>query len=176
MTFRAIEPLVGEGGDRGRFQSNLSEDIPGYVAAPAIALDYPWKHFIGGHVGRLGTRDDVTLHQQYMADIDASVRKALVSVDSTPFFQKATIRGLRSAPFLTPGLTPAQRRSSRNTTACSPRRMSIRGAPCSGSLSRSVWTSASPRTFIRERRRKGGRNHEQERNAGDPGYRSVQVP
>jgi glyoxylase-like metal-dependent hydrolase (beta-lactamase superfamily II) len=68
--------------------SNLSEDIPGYVAAPAIALDYPWKHFIGGHVGRLGTRDDVTLHQQYMADIDASVRKALVSVDPTPFFQK----------------------------------------------------------------------------------------
>jgi glyoxylase-like metal-dependent hydrolase (beta-lactamase superfamily II) len=68
--------------------SNLSEDIPGYVAAPAIALDYPWKHFIGGHVGRLGTRDDVTLHQQYMADIDASVRTALVSVDPTPFFQK----------------------------------------------------------------------------------------
>ncbi|HEY4872106.1 MAG TPA: MBL fold metallo-hydrolase, partial [Candidatus Dormibacteraeota bacterium] len=67
---------------------NLSEDIPGYVAAPAIALDYPWKHFIGDHVTRLGTRDDVTLHQEYMADIDASVRKALVSVDPTPFFQK----------------------------------------------------------------------------------------
>ena len=68
--------------------ANLSEDIPGYVASPAIALDYPWKHFIGGHVTRLGTRDDVTLHQQYMADIDASVRKALMSVDPTPFFQK----------------------------------------------------------------------------------------
>jgi glyoxylase-like metal-dependent hydrolase (beta-lactamase superfamily II) len=68
--------------------SNLSEDIPGYIAAPAIALDYPWKHFIGGHVGRLGARDDVTLHQQYMADLDASIRKALVSVDPTPFFQK----------------------------------------------------------------------------------------
>ena len=67
---------------------NLSEDIPGYVSAPAIALEYPWKHFIGGHVGRLGTRDDVTLHQQYMADMDASIRKALVSVDPTPFFQK----------------------------------------------------------------------------------------
>ena len=67
---------------------NLSEDIPGYVAAAGIALEYPWKHFIGGHVGRLGTRDDITLHQQYMADIDASVRKALLSVDPTPFFQK----------------------------------------------------------------------------------------
>jgi len=47
-----------------------------------------WKHFIGGHVSRLGTRERRDLHQQYMADIDASVRKALVSVDPTPFFQK----------------------------------------------------------------------------------------
>jgi glyoxylase-like metal-dependent hydrolase (beta-lactamase superfamily II) len=68
--------------------SNLTEDIPGYSAAPAHALTYPWKHYIGGHLGRLGTRDDVTLHQQYMADIDASVRKALTTVDPTPFFMK----------------------------------------------------------------------------------------
>ena len=56
------------------YVSNLTEDIPGYIEAPANALAYPWKHFIGGHLGRLGTRDDVTLHQQYMADIAASVR------------------------------------------------------------------------------------------------------
>src|SRR5438270_5121743 len=68
--------------------SNLSEDIPGYVASPAIALQYPWKHFIGGHVGRLGTRDDVTLHQQYMADISASVRTAIDTLDPTPYYQK----------------------------------------------------------------------------------------
>jgi glyoxylase-like metal-dependent hydrolase (beta-lactamase superfamily II) len=68
--------------------SNLTEDIPGYVAAPATALGYPWKHYIGGHLGRIGTRDDVTLHQRYMADIDASVRKALNTVDPTPFFAK----------------------------------------------------------------------------------------
>jgi glyoxylase-like metal-dependent hydrolase (beta-lactamase superfamily II) len=68
--------------------SNLTEDIPGYVAAPATALGYSWKHYIGGHLGRIGTRDDVTLHQRYMADIDASVRKALNTVDPTPFFAK----------------------------------------------------------------------------------------
>jgi len=68
--------------------SNLTEDVPGYVAAPATALNYPWKHYIGGHLGRLGTRDDVVLHQQYMADIDASVRATLPKVDPTPFFQK----------------------------------------------------------------------------------------
>ena len=67
---------------------NLTEDVQGYMAAPAKALEYPWKHFIGGHLGRLATRDDVTLHQRYMADIDASVRKTLPTIDPTPYFQK----------------------------------------------------------------------------------------
>jgi glyoxylase-like metal-dependent hydrolase (beta-lactamase superfamily II) len=68
------------------YLSNLTEDIPGYLEAPANALAYSWKHFIGGHNGRLGTRDDVTLHQQYMADIAESSRKAIDTVDPTPYF------------------------------------------------------------------------------------------
>ena len=67
---------------------NLSEDIPGYIEAPATALSYPWKHFIGGHLGRLGTRDDVLLHQQYMTDIVDNVKIAMGKVDPTPYFQK----------------------------------------------------------------------------------------
>src|SRR5882757_6499032 len=59
------------------FNLNLSEDVPGYIEAPGKALAYPWKHYIGGHLGRLGTRHDVTLHQRYMADIAASVRQAM---------------------------------------------------------------------------------------------------
>ncbi|OLD99013.1 MAG: MBL fold metallo-hydrolase [Actinobacteria bacterium 13_1_20CM_4_69_9] len=70
------------------FQSNLTEDIPGYLEAPANALAYSWKHFIGGHLGRLGTRDDLTLHQQYMADIAESSRRAIDTVDYTPYFAK----------------------------------------------------------------------------------------
>jgi hypothetical protein len=70
------------------YLANLTEDIPGYVAAPAQALAYPWKHYIGGHNGRLGTRDDVTLHQQYMADLDASIRTTLDTLDPTPYFVK----------------------------------------------------------------------------------------
>jgi glyoxylase-like metal-dependent hydrolase (beta-lactamase superfamily II) len=70
------------------FQSNLTEDIPGYLEAPAKALAYSWKHFIGGHLGRLGTRDDLTLHQQYMADIAESSRNAIDTVDYTPYFAK----------------------------------------------------------------------------------------
>ena len=70
------------------YQSNLSEDIPGYLEAPGIALTYPWKHFIGGHMGRLGTRDDLTLHQAYMADIADSARNAIDTVDPTPYLAK----------------------------------------------------------------------------------------
>ena len=70
------------------YMSNLTEDIPGYLQAPANAMSYQWKHFIGGHLGRLGTRDDVIVHQQYMADIAASVRTSLPTVDPTPYFQK----------------------------------------------------------------------------------------
>jgi glyoxylase-like metal-dependent hydrolase (beta-lactamase superfamily II) len=82
------------------YRSNLTEDIPGYLEAPANALAYSWKHFIGGHNGRLGTRDDVTLHQQYMADIAASAREAIDTVDPTPYYQRygenvwAALKGL----------------------------------------------------------------------------------
>ena len=43
---------------------------------------------ISGHMGRLGARDNVTLQQQYVADLSTSARAALGSVDSTPFFVK----------------------------------------------------------------------------------------
>ena len=36
------------------YVANLTEDIPGYLEAPANALAYSWKHFIGGHVGGWG--------------------------------------------------------------------------------------------------------------------------
>ena len=70
------------------FLANLTEDIPGYLEASAKALAYSWKHFIAGHLGRLGTREDIALHQQYMADIAESSRKALDTVDLTPYFVK----------------------------------------------------------------------------------------
>ncbi|HEX4625701.1 MAG TPA: MBL fold metallo-hydrolase [Solirubrobacteraceae bacterium] len=69
-------------------QSNLTENVPGYIEAADTALTYPWKHFIGGHMGRLGTRADVATHRQYMSDIADSARKALDTVDPTPYFVK----------------------------------------------------------------------------------------
>ncbi|HEV2244639.1 MAG TPA: MBL fold metallo-hydrolase [Streptosporangiaceae bacterium] len=68
------------------YNVNLSEDVPGYMAAPATALSYPWTHLISGHLGRLATRDDVAVHQAYIADIEASAREALAAVDPIPFY------------------------------------------------------------------------------------------
>jgi len=67
---------------------NLAGDVPGYVQAPATALSYPWKHYIGGHLGRLGTRQDVMLHQRYVGDIVERATAALAIVDPTPYFMK----------------------------------------------------------------------------------------
>jgi glyoxylase-like metal-dependent hydrolase (beta-lactamase superfamily II) len=67
---------------------NLNEDVPGSIAAPAKAMAYSWKHFIGGHMGRLGTRDDMAVYQRYVTDLIDNIRKALVAVDPTPFFTR----------------------------------------------------------------------------------------
>jgi len=71
------------------YNLNLSEDVIGYIQAPATALSYPWTHFISGHLGRLATREDVAVHQQYIADIEASAREALAAVDPAPFYVAA---------------------------------------------------------------------------------------
>ena len=70
------------------YLANFSQDIPGYLEAPANALAYSWSHFIGGHLGRLGTREDVTVHQQYMADLVASAKHAIDTIDPSSFFTK----------------------------------------------------------------------------------------
>ena len=71
------------------YNTNLSEDVIGYMGAPAIALSYPWTHLISGHVGRLATRDDVAVHQQYIADIEASSKEALATINPVPYYVDA---------------------------------------------------------------------------------------
>jgi glyoxylase-like metal-dependent hydrolase (beta-lactamase superfamily II) len=54
-----------------------SQNIPGWLEAPAQALGYPFHTFIGGHLTRLGTRDDVTIQQQYVAELKAAAADAI---------------------------------------------------------------------------------------------------
>jgi len=62
-------------------QLALAKDVPGFVAAHRQALGYPFETFIGGHMNRLGTRQDVRTQMEYVADLKANASKALQTVD-----------------------------------------------------------------------------------------------
>ena len=64
----------------------VSQNIPGWIAAHDIALDYQWTSLVGGHVGRLGVRTDAQLQRQYVSDLETSVQQTMASLDPTPFF------------------------------------------------------------------------------------------
>ncbi|KAJ7153904.1 beta-lactamase-like protein [Mycena crocata] len=51
--------------------------IPGWTAAPDVLLTFDFDVFVGGHVGRLGTRDDVLLHKKYVEDLYESCAAAI---------------------------------------------------------------------------------------------------
>jgi len=64
-----------------------SQDIPDWIRGQHIALSFPWQTLVAGHLGRLGTRADAHLQIAYVADLMASARAAIASVDPAPFFQ-----------------------------------------------------------------------------------------
>jgi hypothetical protein len=69
------------------YSLNLAVDVPGFIAAPKIALGYEWKHLISGHMGRLGSRDDVALHQQFVGEIVDNLREVFTTFDPTVYYQ-----------------------------------------------------------------------------------------
>jgi hypothetical protein len=54
----------------------LAEDVFGYVQAPDIILNnYDFDTFVGGHLTRLGTREDIQIQREFITDlINASSR------------------------------------------------------------------------------------------------------
>ncbi|GHH82129.1 MBL fold metallo-hydrolase [Streptomyces sulfonofaciens] len=79
----------------------VSEDIPDWINAHDIALGYPWKTLVGGHLGRLGVRADAVLQKQYITDLKAEVTSVIGSLDPTPYFQKYGTTGNSWAIFKT---------------------------------------------------------------------------
>jgi glyoxylase-like metal-dependent hydrolase (beta-lactamase superfamily II) len=59
----------------------LAEDIPGFYTAHDQALAYDFETFIGGHLTRLGTRDDVETAREYALDVRDNAAAALQEVD-----------------------------------------------------------------------------------------------
>jgi glyoxylase-like metal-dependent hydrolase (beta-lactamase superfamily II) len=66
----------------------ISQDIPAWISAQDTAMGYRWDTLVGGHLGRLGTRADGLLQIQYIADLLASARATIASLDPTPFFDQ----------------------------------------------------------------------------------------
>ena len=54
-----------------------SQNIPGWLEAPAQALNYPFDTYVGGHLTRLGTRNDVIIQQEYVAELKTQAANAI---------------------------------------------------------------------------------------------------
>ncbi len=59
----------------------LAHDVPGIIAGHDMALEIPFETFVGGHLTRLGTRADVEIARQYVADVRTAAAEALATVD-----------------------------------------------------------------------------------------------
>lgn len=59
----------------------LAEDIPAYFDAHQEILSFDFDTLISGHLGRLGTREDVTIQREYILDIEQEAAAALQAVD-----------------------------------------------------------------------------------------------
>jgi glyoxylase-like metal-dependent hydrolase (beta-lactamase superfamily II) len=64
----------------------VSQDIPAWLAAPAKALSYPFETFVGGHLNRLGTRADVEVHDEFIAELKAECERVIDTFDLARVF------------------------------------------------------------------------------------------
>ena len=62
----------------------VAQDVPGWFHAHDQALEFPFSTLVGGHLGRLGTRDDVIIQKSYLADLSGSTRAAVATVNPAP--------------------------------------------------------------------------------------------
>ena len=54
-----------------------SQNIPGYIEAHDQVLQYDFDHFIGGHINRAGTRNDVLVQKEYIYDLRNNCAEAI---------------------------------------------------------------------------------------------------
>ncbi len=59
----------------------IAEDVTAFVRAHDQILEFDFEVLVSGHIGRLGTRQDVEIQREYIQDIQANSITALQSVD-----------------------------------------------------------------------------------------------
>lgn len=62
----------------------MASDVQGYIAAHAHALSYDFDHFVGGHVNRPGTRDDLEIARAYISDLHSAAQAAIANMGVAP--------------------------------------------------------------------------------------------
>ncbi|HZI55370.1 MAG TPA: MBL fold metallo-hydrolase [Verrucomicrobiae bacterium] len=72
-------------------------DLPGWVAAQDIALTYDFKYFVGGHLNRLGTREDMEVQREYVTDLRRNAVNALSTITLESI---ARVTGVQNSWFL----------------------------------------------------------------------------
>jgi glyoxylase-like metal-dependent hydrolase (beta-lactamase superfamily II) len=65
----------------------IVEDVPGYVSVHDTVLHYPFDTFVGGHVGRLGTRNDVQISLEFVKQLYATSARVLAKLPFPLFLQ-----------------------------------------------------------------------------------------
>jgi glyoxylase-like metal-dependent hydrolase (beta-lactamase superfamily II) len=66
----------------------LAEDIPFFIHAHDKILEYDFETFVGGHLTRLGTPEDVKIQKEYIDDIQKHAGNANLEVDFMEIGQK----------------------------------------------------------------------------------------
>lgn len=77
----------------------LAEDVDGFLAAHDQILDFDFDTYIGGHLTRLGTREDVEIQQAYFQDIVQAAGAANAAMDPGAAFGEAQARGGANNPW-----------------------------------------------------------------------------
>ena len=75
----------------------LAEDTPVFIRAPDQILAIDFNTLVSGHVGRLGTRQDVEIQNQYVQDVRANTAQALQTVDFFAIAQQVGFENTRNA-------------------------------------------------------------------------------
>ena len=59
----------------------MAEDVPAFIVAHDIILEYDFDTYVGGHLTRLGTSQDVVIQKEYFQDIQENAALANQQVD-----------------------------------------------------------------------------------------------
>ena len=65
-------------------QLGYTQNVPGYILAHSQILSFDFDHYVGGHVERSGTRQDVLDNQAYVLDLQKNCIEAIVLSGEPP--------------------------------------------------------------------------------------------